>query len=96
VEKTTEELNDQYSSPNVIQVIKSKRMRWAGHVARSTYGKGKGRGEVHRGFWWENPMERDHLEDPSVDGRIILKWIFSSCKRSNELPCSIKGAEFLD
>jgi hypothetical protein len=28
-----EELNDLYSSPNVIQVIKSKRMRWAGHVA---------------------------------------------------------------
>jgi hypothetical protein len=29
-----EELNDQYSSPNIIQVIKSRRMRWAGHVAR--------------------------------------------------------------
>jgi len=41
-------------------------------------------------------MERDHLEDPSVDGWTILKFIFSSCKRSNELPDSIKGAEFLD
>ena len=29
-----EELNDLYSSPNIVQVIKSKRMRWAGHVAR--------------------------------------------------------------
>jgi hypothetical protein len=29
-----EELNDLYSSPNVIQVIKSRRMRWAGYVAR--------------------------------------------------------------
>jgi hypothetical protein len=29
-----EELNDLYSSPNVIRVIKSRRMRWAGHVAR--------------------------------------------------------------
>jgi hypothetical protein len=29
-----EELNDLYSSPNIIRVIKSKRMRWAGHVAR--------------------------------------------------------------
>jgi hypothetical protein len=29
-----EELNDLYSSPNIIQVIKSIRMRWAGHVAR--------------------------------------------------------------
>ena len=28
------ELNDLYSSPNIVRVIKSKRMRWAGHVAR--------------------------------------------------------------
>jgi len=31
---------------------------------------------VHAGFWWGNLSERDHLEDPSVDGRIIVKWIF--------------------
>ena len=29
-----EELNDLYCSPNIVQVIKSRRMRWAGHVAR--------------------------------------------------------------
>jgi len=29
-----EELNDKYSSPNIVPVIKSRRMRWAGHVAR--------------------------------------------------------------
>jgi len=29
-----EELNDLYSSPNVVRVIKSRRMRWAGHMAR--------------------------------------------------------------
>jgi hypothetical protein len=29
-----EELNDLYSSPNIVQVIKSRRMRWEGHVAR--------------------------------------------------------------
>jgi len=29
-----EELNDLYSSPNIVQVIKTRRMRWAGHVAR--------------------------------------------------------------
>ena len=29
-----EKLNDPYSSPNIIRLIKSRRMRWAGHVAR--------------------------------------------------------------
>jgi hypothetical protein len=29
-----EELHDMYSSPNIIRIIKSRRMRWAGHVAR--------------------------------------------------------------
>ena len=31
---------------------------------------------MHTGFWWRNLRERDHLEDPGVDGRIILRWIF--------------------
>ena len=26
--------------------------------------------------WWGNQRERDHLRDPGVDGRIILRWIF--------------------
>jgi len=30
---------------------------------------------VYTGFWWEHLRERDHLEDPSVDGRIVLRWI---------------------
>ena len=29
-----EELNDLYCSPNIVRVIKSRRMRWAGHVTR--------------------------------------------------------------
>ena len=35
-----------------------------------------GRGEVCTGFWWGNVREREHWEDPDVDGRIILRWIF--------------------
>jgi len=38
-----EELSDLYSLPNIVQVVKSRRMRWVGHVARM----GEGRG-VHR------------------------------------------------
>jgi len=35
-----------------------------------------GRGEVYTGFWWGNLRERDHLKDPGLDGRIILRWMF--------------------
>jgi hypothetical protein len=31
---------------------------------------------VHKGFWWGNPRERNHLKDLGTYGRIILKWIF--------------------
>jgi hypothetical protein len=41
--------------------------------ACSTYG---GRGEAYTGIWWGNLLERVHLGDPGVDGRIILRWIF--------------------
>jgi hypothetical protein len=34
-----------------------------------------GRGEAYTGFWCENLRERDHLEDPGVEG-MILRWIF--------------------
>jgi hypothetical protein len=32
-------------------------------------------GEVYTRFWWRNLREKDHLEDPVVDGGIILRWI---------------------
>ena len=67
-----EELSDLYCSPNIVRVIKSRRMRWAGHVAPM------GRGEMYTGFWWGNLRDRDHLEYPGVDGKIILRWIFSN------------------
>jgi len=37
---------------------------------------GEGRGKTYTLFWWGNLRERDHLGDPGVDGRIILRWIF--------------------
>ena len=64
-----EELSDLYSSPNILRVIKSRRMRWAGHVSRM----GEERGRI--GSWWENRRERDHWGDLGVDGWIILEWI---------------------
>jgi hypothetical protein len=33
-------------------------------------------GEECTGFWWDNLKRGDHLGDPDVDGRIILRWIF--------------------
>ena len=38
-----EELRDFYSLPNIVRVVKSRRMRWAGHVTRMVEGRG-----VHR------------------------------------------------
>ena len=47
------ELSDLYSSPNIFRMIKSRRISWAGHVARL------GRGEAYIGFWWGNLRERN-------------------------------------
>jgi hypothetical protein len=57
------ELNDLYCSLTIFRVIKSRRMRLTGHVARM------GRGEVYTGFWSGNLRERDHWGDPNLDGR---------------------------
>jgi hypothetical protein len=65
-----EELHDLSSSPNIVQVIKIRRMRWVRHMA--SMGESRGAYRV----WWGNLREKDHFEDPGVDGRIILRWIF--------------------
>jgi hypothetical protein len=49
-----EERHNLYSSPSIIGMIKSRRMRWAGHVARM------GKRGIHRGYWWESQKEKDH------------------------------------
>jgi hypothetical protein len=41
-----EELHNLYSSPIIIRMIKSRRMKWAGHVARM------GEARKHIGYWW--------------------------------------------
>jgi len=33
-------------------------------------------GGQYTGFWWGNLRERDHLEDPGIDRRMILRWNF--------------------
>jgi hypothetical protein len=62
------ELHNLYLSPDIIKQIKSRRMRWEGHVARM------GGGGACAGFWWEVPKEKDHLKDQGVDGRKGSKW----------------------
>jgi hypothetical protein len=46
-----DELHSLYSSPNIVRVIKSKRLRWVGHVARM--GEGRGGERCLQGFGWE-------------------------------------------
>jgi hypothetical protein len=55
------ELHNLYSSPSIIRMIKSRRMRWAGHVARMKRG-------MHIGYWWESQKA-----DQDVGGWTILK-----------------------
>jgi len=57
-----EGLNGLYSSPNIVRVIKSRRMRWAWHVARMGEERGVYRVLVGK------PREGDHWGDLGVDG----------------------------
>jgi hypothetical protein len=64
-----EELHKLYSSPSIIRMIKSRRMRWAGHVARM--GAKRNAYRILVG----NPEGNRPLGDQDVGGRTILKWI---------------------
>jgi len=63
-----EEINDLYSSPNIVRVIKWRRIRWAGHVARISEERG-----VYRVLGGK-PEGRRPQGRPSIDGWIILGW----------------------
>jgi len=65
-----EELNDLYSFLNIVRVVKSRRMRWAGHLARM----GEDRG-VHR-LLVGKPEGKRPLGRPRRRWGIILRWIF--------------------
>jgi len=63
-----EELNDPYSSHKYYSGDKIEKNEMGGTCSRCG-----GRREVCTGFWWGNLVERDHLEDLSLVGRILLK-----------------------
>jgi hypothetical protein len=65
-----EELHNLYSSPSIIGVIKPRRMKLAGYVARM------GRRGMHIGYWWE---------DQDVGGWTILKWILREIGRDGRV-----------
>jgi hypothetical protein len=69
-----EELNDLYCSPIIVRVIKSRRIRWAGHVACM----GERRG-IYGVLVWKPEGKRECLGDPGIDGRMVLRWIFRKC-----------------
>jgi hypothetical protein len=76
-----DELHDLYSSPNIVRVIKSRKMRWAGHVAGMGEGRGAyrvlvGRPEGKRSLGrpkrrWEDNIKMD-LREIGIDG---ANWI---------------------
>jgi len=70
-----EGLNDLYSSPNTVQVIKSRRMRWAGHVARMVEERGLYRVLLGK------PEERRPL------GRPRRRWVNNIRKDLQEVGC---------
>jgi hypothetical protein len=49
-----EELHNLYSLPNIIRMMKLRRLRWAGNIAHM------GRRGIHKKFWWKSQKERNH------------------------------------
>jgi hypothetical protein len=57
MEKAAQGADDLYTLLNIVRVVKSRRMRWAGHVARM------GKLELYIGCWWGSLRERGHWGD---------------------------------
>jgi hypothetical protein len=101
-----DELHSLYSSPNIVRVIKSRRMRWAGHVARIGEGRGVlvARPEGKRPLGrprrrWENNIKMD-LREIGIDG---ANWIRLAqgrvqwrgfCEHGDEPSGSIRKQDF--
>jgi len=66
---------------NFIRLIKSRKMRWEGHVARLKF-------EVRTKCWPENLKGIDHSENLGVDGSIILEWILGNYSGNGGLDAS--------
>jgi hypothetical protein len=66
------ELHNLYWLPDIIRQIKSRRMSWAGHVARMAEGRNMYRVSVGK------PEGKDHLKDHGADGRMGSKWTLGS------------------
>jgi hypothetical protein len=104
-----DELRNLYSSPNIVRVIKSRRMRWVGHVARMgegryayrvLFGRFEGKRQLGRSRRrWEDNIKMD-LREIGIDG---ANWIRLAqdrvpdagfCERSNEPSGSTKKAGY--
>jgi hypothetical protein len=77
-----DELHSLYSSPNIVRVIKSRRMRWAGHVARMRTGE-----RCLQGFGWEAEGKRPL-------GRPRRRWednIKMNLREGGEIDTAVSG-----
>jgi hypothetical protein len=62
-----EDLNDLYSSPSIIRIMKAKRMKWAGHLARMGEKGRRPLGRQRRGWVDNNRMDLVEIEWVDVD-----------------------------
>jgi hypothetical protein len=74
-------------SPDITRQIKSRRMRWVGHVARI----GKDR-KVYK-VWWESPKERNNSKDVRVDGRVELECVLRTLAGVCVCVCVVDSAD---